>query len=66
MECPKCSGKLFHNQGISKKTNRLYENYKCSKCSFIEWVNQKDSGESRLRSQGLVKLSENLKKIIEE
>jgi len=36
--CPQCGNKLFHNQGVSKKTGKLYENYKCGKCSYIEWV----------------------------
>lgn len=28
---------MFHNKGISKKTGKPYENYKC-KCGEIEWV----------------------------
>jgi transposase-like protein len=38
--CPKC-GKfsVYHNKGISKKSNAPYENYKCSNknCDYIKW-----------------------------
>lgn len=43
-KCPKCGAKVFHNKGISSKTNKPYENYKCGSCDFIEWVGQKDKG----------------------
>ena len=64
--CPKCSGKLFHNKGISKKTGNPYENFKCGKCDYIEWINQKEPDKSRLKSEGLVILNENLKNITKE
>jgi hypothetical protein len=39
-KCPKCGKELFHNQGISKKNNKPYENYKCV-CGYILWVDAK-------------------------
>ncbi len=36
--CPQCGNKLFHNQGVSQKNGKPYENYKCGKCSYIKWV----------------------------
>jgi ribosomal protein S27AE len=38
--CPnlKCGSRLFHNKGISAKNGKPYENWKCAKCGFIEWV----------------------------
>jgi hypothetical protein len=42
--CEACDKKTkhFHNQGISSKNNRPYENYKCGKCGEIEWIEQKE------------------------
>jgi hypothetical protein len=40
-ECPKCQGRMYHNQGVSKKTGKPYENWKCSGCQDIEWVGHK-------------------------
>lgn len=39
--CPKCGGMMYHNKGISKKTGKPYENWKCGKCQTIEWVDRK-------------------------
>jgi lysyl-tRNA synthetase class I len=43
--CQKC-GKIFayHNKGVSKKTGKPYENYKCN-CGNIEWVNLDETPE---------------------
>jgi hypothetical protein len=38
--CPKCSNKMYHNQGISKKTGKPYENWKCGTCKYVEWIVQ--------------------------
>ena len=38
--CPNCGNNLFHNKGISKKTGKPYENYKCGQCDYIKWVDQ--------------------------
>ena len=53
MVCPQCKKKsLYHNKGISPKSNAPYENYKCSKCKYIQWVSstydQKKAQESKL------------------
>jgi len=44
--CPKC-GKLFayHNKGVSKKTGKPYENYKCN-CGNIKWINLDETPET--------------------
>ena len=42
--CPKCKGIMYHNQGISKKTGKPFENWKC-KCGNIEWINVRQKGE---------------------
>ena len=44
--CPQCSNKMFHNTGISQKTGKPFENYKCSDkdCGHIEWVSSKNLG----------------------
>jgi ribosomal protein S27AE len=39
--CPKCGSKLYNNKGISPKNNRPWENWKCGKCPYIEWVDLK-------------------------
>lgn len=40
-KCPKCvHNTLYHNTGISAKNNKPYENYKCSKCDYIQWIPQ--------------------------
>lgn len=36
--CPECGSKLYHNKGISKKTGKPYENWKCGECEYIKWV----------------------------
>lgn len=38
--CPLCGKIAYHNRGISKKTNKPYENYKCGdkNCQYIEWI----------------------------
>ena len=38
--CPKCGNKVYHNQGISNKTGKPYENYKCGNksCDYIKWL----------------------------
>ena len=36
--CPQCGNKLYHNEGVSKKTGKKYENYKCGQCEYIKWV----------------------------
>lgn len=33
-----CEGTMYHNKGISKKTNKPYENWKCNLCKEVEWV----------------------------
>ena len=38
--CPKCDGIQYHNRGISRKSNKPYENWKCSSCEEIEWIDQ--------------------------
>ena len=40
-ECPKCGGISYHNKGVSKTTGKPYENWKCSSCKDVEWVNSK-------------------------
>jgi len=36
--CSKCGGLCFHNEGISAKTGKPYENWKCKACGDIEWI----------------------------
>ena len=36
--CPQCGAVMYHNQGISKKTGKPYENWKCGSCGETEWV----------------------------
>jgi len=43
--CPKCGSKIFHNKGISKKTGKPYENYKCGGCDYIRWVDLTGEGQ---------------------
>lgn len=45
--CPQCGNKLWHNEGISKKNGKPYENYKCAdkECGYIEWVDLKEKKE---------------------
>ena len=42
--CVKCGSKIFHNKGVSKKTNKPYENYKCGSCDYIKWVDLTGEG----------------------
>ena len=44
-QCPKCGSLVFHNKGVSKKTNKPYENYKCGSCDYIKWVDLTGGGE---------------------
>jgi len=41
--CPECGEKsVYHNRGITKQgvhAGQPWENYKCSKCAYIKWVN---------------------------
>lgn len=40
-KCPKCQQvTLYHNKGVSSKTNKAYENYKCAKCDYLQWIPQ--------------------------
>ena len=48
--CPECGNKLYHNKGISKKTGKPYENWKCGDCEYIKWA---DSPEPVLKSDEL-------------
>ena len=45
--CPQCGQNMFHNQGISKKNGKPYENYKC-KCGEIEWVDNKNASQRQI------------------
>jgi hypothetical protein len=31
---------LYHNKGVSSKNNKPYENYKCAKCDYLQWIPQ--------------------------
>ena len=42
--CPECGSNMYHNKGISKKTGKPYENYKCGECKYIQWVDVADMG----------------------
>lgn len=38
-KCKECeSERIYHNEGVSKKNNQPYENYKCAECGYTEWV----------------------------
>lgn len=37
-KCQKCSGTKYYNEGISKKNNKPYRNWKCPGCGDIEWL----------------------------
>ena len=41
--CPECGEKsVYHNKGITKQgihAGKPWENYKCSKCPYIKWIN---------------------------
>jgi hypothetical protein len=42
--CSICGGgTMYHNKGISKKTGKPYENWKCSACKEVEWVDDRES-----------------------
>jgi len=58
--CPQCGGDMFHNQGISKKNNKPYENYKC-KCGYIEWVDLRAE-----KQQGMVEKQNGNQMLMEE
>jgi DNA-directed RNA polymerase subunit RPC12/RpoP len=54
-ECQKCGSKtMWHNQGISSKTNKPYNVYKCTQCGEPEWVkDDKEPKDSReVKSNG--------------
>ncbi len=43
-KCPKCLQQtLYHNKGVSSKTNKPYENNKCAKCDYLIWIPQEDA-----------------------
>ncbi len=56
--CPKCGKTAYHNQGISNKTGKPYENWKCGdkSCDYIEWLEVKSKPSGRVsdaeRAQG--------------
>jgi len=71
--CPQCGNKMFNNKGISTKTGKPFENYKCSDkdCGHIEWVSSKDLGKEvpQNTSSGFEKVNfggEDVKKYIQE
>ncbi len=35
----------YHNKGVSKKTGKPYENYKCN-CGNIKWINLDETPET--------------------
>ena len=43
-ECPKCGATMWNNKGISAKTGKAYENWKCKACGEIEWIPQDGQG----------------------
>ena len=45
--CPQCGNDVYHNKGIGKNTGVPYENYKCPKCGWIEWVDNKAFGSKK-------------------
>jgi len=45
-QCPQCGNRLFHNEGISKKTGRPYANWKCGQCQYIEWEGKKKEAQN--------------------
>jgi len=47
-KCAKCGGTKYHNQGISKKNNQPYENWKCGNCKDTEWVDLRTPKEGRI------------------
>ena len=53
--CPKCGGKQYHNRGVSKKNNKPYENWKCSNCQDIEWIDQWPNEKENAEIENLVK-----------
>ena len=47
-KCPQCGAMtLYHNKGISKKTGKSYENYKCSSCGYIEWKKAEETNKTQ-------------------
>jgi hypothetical protein len=64
--CPQCGNKMFHNKGVSKKTGKPYENWKCGDkaCGNIEWVDLKAEKEINREpnwSPKILKAEENAK-----
>jgi hypothetical protein len=66
--CSKCGGLCFHNEGISAKTGKPYENWKCKACGDIEWIPVAPKTDDKLGAirEMLIVIDEKINRLLNE